>query len=121
MRIGQQRIKTEREQRRRLRTRRKIRGTTQRPRLNVARSLRGIYAQLVDDDKGTTLVGLSLSGLEQEIKGDKKQKSHELGKVFAAKAKALGVEAVVFDRGRYSYHGRIKAFAEGARKGGLKF
>lgn len=121
MSIGQQRIKREREQRRRHRTRSKIRGTAQRPRLNVARSLRGIYAQLIDDDKGKTLVGLSLLALKQAAKGDKKLHSLELGKAFAAKAKELGIETVVFDRGRYSYHGRIKAFAEGARKGGLKF
>jgi large subunit ribosomal protein L18 len=121
MSIGQQQVKRERAVRRRMRTRSKIRGTSQRPRLNVARSLRGLYVQLIDDDKGKTLLGLSLVGMKVEAKGDKKQHSHELGKAVAAKAKELGIETVVFDRGRYSYHGRIKSFAEGARKGGLKF
>jgi len=121
MSIAVQTRKTERARRRRLRIRKKIRGTAERPRLTVNRTLRGMYVQLVDDDAGRTLLGLSLRSAGVEAEGDKKQKSHKLGLRLAEKAKESGIEAAVFDRNRFPYHGRVKAFAEGARKGGLKF
>ncbi len=92
---------------RHLRVRKKIRGTTQRPRLNVFRSIQNIYAQIIDDDQGKTLV--TASTLSPELKGK------------LTKAKGTGVEKVVFDRAGYIYHGRIKALAEAARAGGLEF
>jgi len=112
-------------QRRKWRVRRKLQGTSDRPRLTVFRSNKSIYAQLIDDIKGRTLV--TVSAHSQEItKGstDKKTKvdiSKEVGQLLAQKAKEKGVEKVVFDRGPYLYHGRVKALAEGARKGGLTF
>lgn len=121
MSVATQTRKTERARRRRLRVRQKIRGTAQRPRLTVNRTLRGMFVQLVDDDAGRTLVGMGLHGKGVESEGDKKQRSHKLGLLLAAKAKESGIETVVFDRNRFPYHGRVKAFAEGARKGGLKF
>jgi len=101
--------------------RRRIRGVPERPRLTVSRSLRHIYAQIVDDESGKTLLGVSSQTEALEAKGDKKARSLALGQIVATKAKELGIEAVVFDRDRYPYHGRIEKFAEGARKGGLKF
>ena len=80
-----------------------------------------MYVQLVDDNAGVTILGLGLDSTGVEVDGDKKQKSHKLGLAVAEKAKEKGIEAVVFDRNRFPYHGRVKAFAEGARKGGLKF
>ena len=108
--------------RRHLRVRKKVRGTAARPRLVVFRSAKHIYAQLVDDDKGVTLVGLSdlSDGLQVERKG-KVGKGLALGQLVAAKAKAQGITAVVFDRAGYRFHGRVKAVADGARKGGLEF
>jgi large subunit ribosomal protein L18 len=118
---GRQKRKTERARRRRLRIRRRIRGVPERPRLTVSRSLRHMYAQIVDDDAGRTLLGISSRTPGAELTGDKGEKSLRLGEIVAAKAQELGIETVVFDRGRYPYHGRIRKFAEGARKGGLKF
>lgn len=89
--------------------------------MTVTRTLRSMYVQLVDDDARVTLLGLGLGQKGIDVEGDKKQQSHKLGLAFAEKAKEKGVESVVFDRNRYLYHGRVKAFAEGARKGGLKF
>lgn len=112
-------------QRRKWRVRRKLHGTSDRPRLTVFRSNSGIYAQLIDDDRGQTLV--TASTLSPEIKkqaDDKKKKvdiSKEVGQLLAQKAKEKGLNTVVFDRGPYLYHGRVKALAEGARKGGLTF
>jgi large subunit ribosomal protein L18 len=108
--------------RRHLRVRKKVRGTAARPRLVVFRSSKHIYAQLVDDDRGVTLVGASdrSAGLEVEG-GGKVGKGVALGSLIAAKAKERGITAVVFDRGGYRYHGRVKAVADGARKGGLEF
>jgi large subunit ribosomal protein L18 len=107
---------TQRE-RRHVRVRRKVAGTEQRPRLVVFRSLKHIYAQLVDDTTQRTLMTVTETGLE----GKPTEKSVEVGKRIAAKAKDKGIEAVAFDRGGYRYHGRVKALADAARAGGLKF
>jgi len=113
-------------QRRHLRIRNKIQGTAERPRLVVYRSLKNIEGQLVDDDTGRTIIGLStLAADVRDFKAEGKNKrvehAHAAGKALAEKAKAKGIESVVFDRGGYKYHGRVKAFAEGAREGGLQF
>lgn len=111
--------------RRRARIGRKIRGTTERPRLVVFRSLRHIEGQIVDDDRGVTILGASSrSGVEGEPADEMSGKvadSYRVGKALAERAVENGVESVVFDRGGYPYHGRVKAFAEGARAGGLRF
>jgi large subunit ribosomal protein L18 len=99
----------------------KVRGTAERPRLAVFRSNRGIFAQLVDDDAGQTVASASWLGLPKSFKGDKREQAAEVGKRLADSAKKAGVETVVFDRGGYLYHGRVKALADGAREGGLKF
>lgn len=109
---------------RHLRVRKKIRGTTQRPRLNVFRSIQNIYAQIIDDDQGKTLV--TASTLSPELKGKLTfggniAAATAVGELLAEKAKGTGVEKVVFDRAGYIYHGRIKALAEAARAGGLEF
>ena len=106
--------------RRHRRIRGKIFGTAERPRLVVFRSNKGISAQLVDDDSGKTLAGASWVGLKS-FSGNKTDQAAEVGKALAAAAKGAGVETCVFDRGGYLYHGRVKALAEGAREGGLKF
>jgi large subunit ribosomal protein L18 len=106
------------------RIRHKISGTTARPRLCVFRSLNHMYAQIVDDSKGTTLVAASTreKGVRGEEKGTGNLKSAKaVGKAIAERARALGIEAVVFDRGGYIYHGRVKALADAARESGLKF
>lgn len=121
MNASQQKKRMERARRRRLRIRSKVRGTAERPRLTVNRTLRSMYAQLVDDDNHATLLGLGLKSKDVQVDGDKKQQSHKLGLALAEQAKEKGIESVVFDRNRFPYHGRVKAFAEGARKGGLKF
>jgi large subunit ribosomal protein L18 len=107
--------------RRHRRVRGKVRGTAGRPRLAVFRSNRGIFAQLVDDDGGRTLAACSWIDLPKSFKGDKSAQALEVGKRLAAAAKKAGVESVVFDRGGYLYHGRVKALADGAREGGLQF
>ncbi len=99
--------------------RRRIAGTAEMPRISVFKSNRAIYAQLVDDVKGHTLT--SVSSAELGKKAVNIDVSKEVGKKFAEKAKAAGVEQVVFDRNGYPYHGRVKAFADGAREAGLKF
>jgi large subunit ribosomal protein L18 len=114
--------KVVRRQKLRWRIRTKISGTTQKPRLSVFRSNNDIYAQLIDDSKGLTLV--AASSREKDIKatpGNKVEKSVLVGKSIAQKAKALGIDTCVFDRGGYLYHGRVKAIADGAREGGLVF
>jgi large subunit ribosomal protein L18 len=108
-------------ERRHRRVRGKIRGTAERPRLMVFRSNRGIFAQLVDDDSGKTLGGASWLSLPKGFEGDKTAQAREVGKAVAGAAKAAGIESVVFDRGGYLYHGRVKALADGAREGGLEF
>ncbi len=121
-------IKTrpERRERRHRRVRGKVNGTSERPRLVVHRSLKHIEGQVVDDVSGRTLVGLST--LSADLKGQKASEGHNkteasrsAGKALAEKARELGITRVVFDRGGYLYHGRVKAFAEGAREGGLDF
>ena len=103
--------------RRHFRVRKKVNGTETRPRLVIFRSLKHIYAQLVDDVTQRTLMTVTDNGLS----GKKVEKSFEVGKKIAAQAKDAGVTAVVFDRGGYLYHGRVKAVADGARSGGLEF
>ena len=104
--------------RRHLRVRNRVTGTAERPRLVVFRSLKHIYAQLVDDTSNRTLATVSDLGIEQGKKGER---ATEVGKLIAERAKSAGVTRVVFDRAGYRYHGRIKAVADGARKGGLDF
>jgi large subunit ribosomal protein L18 len=111
--------------RRHVRVRAKVNGTTARPRLNVFRSSAHIYCQVIDDLQGHTLV--AASDLEDAVKekagegATKTARSRAVGEVIAERAKAAGIDAVVFDRGGFLYHGRIKAVADGAREGGLKF
>ena len=103
------------------RVRGKVNGTPERPRLNVFRSETNIYAQIIDDTKGITLV--SASSLEKgfEGPGSNIEAAKKVGLAIAERAKAKGIDTVVFDRGGYLYHGRVKALAEGAREGGLQF
>jgi large subunit ribosomal protein L18 len=103
------------------RVRAKISGTPERPRLNVFRSAANIYAQIIDDVNGVTLV--SASSLEKDFacEGTKSDAAKQVGINVAERAKAKGIDTVVFDRGGYVYHGRVKALAEGAREGGLQF
>jgi len=108
-------------ERRHRRVRRKIAGTAERPRLAVHRSNRGIEAQLIDDVEGKTLAYAGHIGLPKSFKGSKTEQAAEVGKLLAAAAKKAGIETVVFDRGGYLYHGRVKALADGAREGGLSF
>jgi large subunit ribosomal protein L18 len=103
--------------RRHLRVRKKITGTAERPRLVIFRSLKHITAQIVDDASGRTLMTVSSS----DLTGKKTEKSLEVGKRIAARAKDAGITKVVFDRAGYQYHGRVKAVADGAREGGLEF
>ncbi len=107
--------------RRHKRVRKNVQGTAERPRLVVFRSNRGIEAQLVDDIAGKTLAAASSLHLKKSFKGNKRDQAAEVGKAVAAAAKKAGIDEVVFDRGGYLYHGRVKALAEGAREGGLKF
>lgn len=111
--------KTEKRQKIKRRVRRNIFGTAERPRLSVYRSNKEIYAQLVDDNAGVTLA--SASSREAKANGTKTEQSAAVGKLIAEKAKVKGIETVVFDRNGFVYHGRIKALADGAREGGLKF
>ena len=113
--------KTEARQRRHRRVRGKLFGTAERPRLVVFRSNRGIEAQLVDDLEGKTIAAASWLHLKKSFKGNKSQQAAEVGKLLAANAKNAGIETVVFDRGGYLYHGRVKALADAAREGGLRF
>jgi len=108
------------------RIRKKLQGTAERPRLVVFRSLRNMEGQVVDDDASKTIVGIStlaegLKGFKGESRNPRVEVAFEAGKLLAEKAKKAGIEKVIFDRGGYKYHGRVKAFAEGARKGGLDF
>ena len=116
-RMGIPKTRTEKRQRRHLRVRKTVTGTAERPRLVVFRSLKHITAQLVDDVAQRTLMTVSSTKLE----GKKSEKSLEVGKQIAAKAKEAGITKVVFDRAGYQYHGRVKAVADGAREGGLEF
>lgn len=106
----------------RARVRKTVKGTAERPRLSIFRSNKQIYAQLIDDVTGVTLAAASSAVKEMEgVKANKVDLAKEVGKAIAAKAQQNGIKAVVFDRGGYLYHGRVKALAEGAREGGLQF
>jgi len=108
---------------RRLRIRRgirsKISGTAERPRLSVFKSNKAIYAQLIDDMSGHTLT--AANSIELDVKNSKVEDSKSVGVKLAERAKASGIESIVFDRGGYQYHGKVKALADGVREGGLKF
>jgi len=116
--------KTASRDRRHRRVRAKVKGTAQRPRLNVYRSLENIFAQVIDDIDGKTLV--SASTIDKEVakqitESNKVDSAKVVGKILAERAKGAGITTVVFDRGGYRYHGRVAALAEGAREGGLEF
>ena len=117
-RIGIPKNRAEKRIRRHLRVRKAVQGTAERPRLVVFRSLKHITAQLVDDDAAHTLATVTSVKVSE---GKKSEKSLEVGKQIAAIAKDKGISKVVFDRGGYQYHGRVKAVADGAREGGLEF
>jgi large subunit ribosomal protein L18 len=107
--------------RRHLRVRKKVTGSAARPRLVVNRSARHMFAQIVDDSVGRTLAAAStLDAAIRTADGDKTAKARQVGELLAQRAKDAGIEAVVFDRGGYRYHGRVAALADGAREGGLK-
>ena len=98
-------------------------GTRERPRLNIFRSLQHIYAQVIDDRTGTTLVAASTNEPESRaaVSGSKTERARAVGRTIAERAKQKGIDAVVFDRGGYLYHGRVQALADGAREAGLEF
>ncbi len=111
-------------ERRHARVRKNLIGTPSRPRLNVFKSLTGIYAQIIDDAQGNTLISASTvdKELREQVKGMKKtEQAKAVGKAIAERAKSKGVTSVVFDRGGFRYTGRVKALADGAREGGLQF
>ena len=112
--------KTQARLRRRRRVRAKVRGTAERPRLSVFRSNRGIQAQLIDDVKGHTVAAVSWT--EHELKSlGRMEQAKRAGELLAERAKAAGVETCIFDRGGYRFHGKVRALADGAREGGLRF
>ncbi len=116
------RSQEQRRYRRHMRVRRKVAGGPARPRLVVFRSSKHIYAQVVDDTRGVTLVGAADTSEGITVEGTgKTARSFALGRLIAVRAKAKGITKVVFDRAGYQYHGRVKAVADGARKGGLEF
>jgi large subunit ribosomal protein L18 len=109
--------------RRHIRVRKKLAGIAVRPRLAVFRSLQHIYAQIIDDQSGHTLVSASTlePSVRTDISGTKSERAERIGKLLAERAREKGVSQVVFDRGGFLYHGRVKSLAEGARAGGLQF
>jgi large subunit ribosomal protein L18 len=107
--------------RRHRRVRGRVSGSVERPRIAVFRSNKGIYAQLIDDTTARTLASASWAQLPKSFKGTKTEQAAAVGKLLAQNAKKAGVEAAVFDRAGYLYHGRVKALADGAREGGLRF
>ena len=107
--------------RRHARVRGKVTGTAERPRLNVYRSLNHIYAQVIDDVKGATIAAASSTEKDFGMTGGNKEAARKVGELIAKRAAEKGITEVVFDRGGYVYHGRVKELAEGAREGGLKF
>ena len=113
--------KIERRQRIKFRIKKIVSGTAQKPRLVVFRSNSEIYAQVIDDTKGITLVAASSRDKDLKATGTKTEKAKQVGQAIAKKALAAGIESISFDRGGYLYHGRVKSLAEGAREGGLKF
>ena len=113
--------KLEGRQRRRLRIRKKVEGSTERPRLSVFRSNKQIYAQVIDDTTGKTMAAASSLGKDKPGEGGKVAVAALVGEAIAAVCKERGISQVVFDRGGNNYHGRVKALADGARKGGLNF
>jgi len=119
--IKKSKIKRLARERRHHRVRSKIKGSKERPRLSVFRSNKYNYVQLIDDEKGVTLVSASDLELKNKKGLTKTERAREVGKLIAKKAKAKKITKVVFDRNGYKYHGRVKAIAEGAREGGLKF
>jgi large subunit ribosomal protein L18 len=114
-------VKTDRRQRIKYRVRKKVNGTAERPRLSVFRSNARIYAQIIDDTKGITLASASSTDLNAEKASVNMEDAKQVGVKLAEKAAVAGVSSVVFDRNGYLYHGKVKALAEGAREGGLKF
>lgn len=120
---NKQKARTKRELRRRRQVRKHVRGTAERPRLTVCKSLRNTIAQLVDDQRGTTLAFASSATVASEggEKQTKQEAAKRVGQKLAEAAKERGIKSVVFDRNRYIYHGRVRAVAEGAREGGLEF
>jgi len=118
-------VKAKRAQRRQKRIRGKIFGTPECPRLTVAKSLNNVFAQIIDDVKGVTLLAVATNSkaIKDSLKKNmnKTQKAHQVGLVLAELAKEEGITKVVFDRNKSRYHGRVKAVADGAREGGLKF
>jgi large subunit ribosomal protein L18 len=121
--MNNQKLKAVRQLRRRRHVRKRVRGTAQRPRLTVFRSNKHIYAQLINDETGTTLAAAGSKGKKAEpaAYGGNVKAAKAVGLKLAEAAKAAGVTKVAFDRGHYKYHGRVKALAEGAREGGLQF
>lgn len=120
--IHSPKTRSDRRYRRHLRVRKRVNGTAERPRLVVFRSLKHIYAQLVDDDQGQVLLGVSDSSEGISVDGQGKvARGKAAGKLLADRAKSKGITKVVFDRAGYRYHGRVRAVAEGAREGGLEF
>lgn len=119
--MNQTKDKTLKRDRRRAKIRSKIEGTAACPRLSVFRSNKGMYVQLIDDAAGKTIASANATEVKKEQEGAKVGVGFSLGKLLAEKAKKAGVTAVVFDRGGYQYHGRVKAVADGAREGGLVF
>lgn len=108
--------------RRHKRVRARIQGAAQRPRASVFKSNKHIFVQLIDDQIGKTILSSKVVSFKKsKIKGNKTEKASEIGKMVAEKAKTAGIKEIVFDRGGYKYHGRVKALAEGLREGGLKF
>jgi len=108
-------------EKRQVRVRSKIKGTKERPRLSVFRSNRYIYAQIINDEDGKTIVGISEKHLSEKVGTSKIEKTEALGALLAEKAKVKSVKKIVFDRRGYAYHGRVAAVARGLRKGGLEF
>lgn len=108
---------------RQLRVRKKVFGTAERPRLNVFRSLKHIYAQIIDDERGVTLVAASTldSALRDSVQGANVESAKKVGELIAKKALEKGIKQVTFDRAGYKYHGRVKALADAAREAGLEF
>ena len=117
---GKAAVRASSRKRRHVRVRKRVTGSAARPRLAVYRSARHIFAQLIDDGVGRTLASAStLDAGIRDASGDKKARAHQVGQLLASRAKEAGVTAAVFDRGGYSYHGRVAALADGAREGGL--